>query len=71
MKKVTLWHKVLKDKDGNTNTVFNHLEDGWNPRKFPAPKLETFTNQVAWEKEEWKSEFKYMDENHVIVIKLK
>ena len=68
MQKVTLWYKILKDKEGNvTGTSFNHLEDGWSSKEFPAPKLETFTNQVAWEKEEWHREYKYMNEKLVVV----
>lgn len=68
MKKVTLWYKILKDKEGNfKGLAFNHIEDDWSGKEFPAPKDESFTNQKAWEHEEWHRRFKYMSDNFVVV----
>lgn len=69
MKKVTLWYKKIKNNEGIIiKEEFNHLADGWVEGKFPLPKDKSFSNQVAWENDEWRFAHREMDENYKVSL---
>lgn len=69
MKKITLWYKLIKDNDGVyvCEKDHNHMEDGWVAEEKPRAIKKEYTNQVAWEKSEWRKEFRYITEEYVVV----
>ena len=68
MKKVTVWYKVKYNEHGEMmGAIHNHVEDGWSTEEKPLPLNSSFTNQLAWSKDEWIKEHKYMSDDYVIV----
>lgn len=63
LKKITKWSTV--DKNGKIK--FNHAEDGWIIGDKPQPIKPEFVLQYRWEKENWKREYAYLDENNKVV----
>jgi len=67
MKKVTLWYKITRNGKGDVmSTPFNHLDDGWKEEIHPLPKSKSYTNQVAWGREEWLKQWAYLTDDFVV-----
>lgn len=67
MNKVTLWHKIYRNDEGEiTRTEFNHLDDGWKEENKPLPKSTLYSNQAAWENEEWLKQYKHMTDDYIV-----
>lgn len=68
MNKVTLWHKIFRNDEGEiTKIEFNHLDDGWKEENKPLPKSNQYSNQVAWQNEEWSKQYKLITDKNVVV----
>lgn len=70
MKKVTAWHKVIRDKVSGevTSMPFNHLEDGWSMDNKPAPKSPLYTNQLAWQNDDWMPVYKFLRDDCSLLL---
>ncbi len=69
MKKVTLWYKYNKDKEGKISFPYNHLENSWNLNAYPTPVSKEQENM--WKNNIWLKEFGYLINDVVRKVKLK
>lgn len=65
MNNCTLWHRVLKNKEGSTRIEFNHLEFGLSELDKPQPIKKEFVLQNDWVNYTWVREYAFMDNNIV------
>lgn len=65
LKPVTVWERHNKQDNGTWLWEHNHIEYGHCPNEVPTPLHE---NHVRfWRGAKWRKEFKYLNENNVIV----
>ena len=65
---ITKWYRIKKDEEGNIiGKSFNHYSEGWVEGMYPQPFDQSFTNQVAWQKEDWTKEYTYITTEKRIV----
>ena len=62
MSPITIWYRLTKMKDGSSEFLFNHIEDGHCSNEHPTPNIdpeegEPYAVQKAWKGAKWRKEF--------------
>jgi len=65
MKPATLWFRFTRNKKGEENWEFNHLEDGHCPNDVPTPKCDN--HKLVWKGGKWMKDLVYLDQTNKVI----